>query len=46
MSTMQPFLMAQGGKAGKAMNPYVSLFYDGEVLERTRFRAAWQRNLA
>jgi predicted 3-demethylubiquinone-9 3-methyltransferase (glyoxalase superfamily) len=38
MSTMQPFLMFQGGHAEKAMNFYVSLFDDGEVLEVTRWR--------
>jgi len=36
---MQPFLMFQGGHAEKAMNFYVSLFDDGEVLEVTR----WQK---
>jgi predicted 3-demethylubiquinone-9 3-methyltransferase (glyoxalase superfamily) len=39
MSTMQPFLMFQGGHAEKAMNLYVSLFDDGEVLDVTR----WQK---
>lgn len=39
MSTMQPFLMFHGGHAEKAMNFYVSLFDDGEVLEVTR----WQK---
>jgi predicted 3-demethylubiquinone-9 3-methyltransferase (glyoxalase superfamily) len=36
---MQPFLMFQGGHAEKAMDFYVSLFEDGEVLEVTR----WQK---
>lgn len=39
MSTMQPFLMFQGGHAEKAMNLYVSLFDDGQVLDVTR----WQK---
>lgn len=39
MSTMQPFLMFQGGHAEKAMDFYVSLFEDGEVQEVTR----WQK---
>jgi predicted 3-demethylubiquinone-9 3-methyltransferase (glyoxalase superfamily) len=39
VSTMQPFLMFQGGHAEKAMNFYVSLFDDGEVFEVTR----WQK---
>ena len=39
MSAMQPFLMFQGGHAEKAMELYVSLFADGEVLEVTR----WQK---
>ena len=39
MSTMQPFLMFQGGHAENAMNVYVSLFDDGEVLGVTR----WQK---
>lgn len=33
MSTMQPFLMFQGGTAAPAMELYVSLFKDGEVLD-------------
>lgn len=40
MSTMQPFLMFQGGHAEKAMNLYVSLFDDGEILDVTR----WQKD--
>lgn len=39
MSTMQPFLMFQGGQAEKAMDFYASLFDDGEILEVTR----WQK---
>ncbi|MER8825167.1 VOC family protein [Mesorhizobium sp. M0938] len=39
MSTMQPFLMFQGGHAETAMDLYVSLFDDGEVLDVTR----WQK---
>jgi predicted 3-demethylubiquinone-9 3-methyltransferase (glyoxalase superfamily) len=39
MSTMQPFLMFQDGRAEAAMNLYVSLFDDGEVLNVTR----WQK---
>ena len=39
MSTMQPFLMFQGGHAEKPMNFYVSLFDDGKVFEVTR----WQK---
>ena len=38
MSTMQPFLMFQDGHAERAMNLYVSLFDDGEVLDVTRWR--------
>jgi predicted 3-demethylubiquinone-9 3-methyltransferase (glyoxalase superfamily) len=39
MPTMQPFLMFQGGRAEEAMNFYVSLFPDGEILHVTR----WQK---
>ncbi len=39
MSSMQPFLMFQGGTAEAAMNLYVSLFDDGEILGITR----WQK---
>lgn len=39
MSTMRSFLMFQGGHAEKAMNLYVSLFDDGEILDVMR----WQR---
>jgi len=39
MSTMQPFLMFQGGHAEEAMNLYVSLFDDGKILDVTR----WQK---
>ena len=39
MSTMQPFLMFQDRHAEQAMNLYVSLFDDGEVLDVTR----WQK---
>lgn len=39
MPTMQPFLMFQGGHAEQAMNLYVSLFDDGEVVEVTRWQA-------
>lgn len=39
MATMQPFLMFQGGSAEQAMNLYVSLFDDGEVVEVTRWQA-------
>lgn len=38
MSTMQPFLMFQGGHAETAMDLYVSLFDDGEVLDVTRWQ--------
>jgi len=38
MPTMQPFLMFQGGRAEQAMNLYVSLFDDGEVVDVTRWR--------
>lgn len=38
MSTMQPFLMFQGGQAETAMNLYVSLFDDGEVLDVVRLQ--------
>ena len=38
MSTMQPFLMFQGGHAETAMALYVSLFDDGEVLDVTRWQ--------
>lgn len=37
MSAMQPFLMFQGGHTEEAMNFYVSLFDDGEVLDVTRW---------
>jgi predicted 3-demethylubiquinone-9 3-methyltransferase (glyoxalase superfamily) len=36
---MQPFLMFQDGRAEKAMDLYVSLFDDGEILDVTR----WQK---
>lgn len=39
MATMQPFLMFQGGSAEQAMDLYVSLFDDGEVVEVTRWQA-------
>lgn len=39
MATMQPFLMFQGGHAEQAMDLYVSLFDDGEVVEVTRWQA-------
>lgn len=39
MTAMQPFLMFQGGKADAAMNLYVSLFADGEVLDCLRWQA-------
>lgn len=42
MTTMQPFLMFQGGHAETAMNFYVSLFDDGEVLDVTRWRKGEQ----
>lgn len=42
MTTMQPFLMFQGGRAEEAMTFYVSLFDDGEVLEIAR----WQKGEA
>ncbi len=42
MSKMLPFLMFQGGHAETAMNLYVSLFEDGEILDITR----WQRGEA
>ncbi|HEU4806555.1 MAG TPA: VOC family protein [Nitrobacter sp.] len=35
---MQPFLMFQGGHAEKAMDLYVSLFDDGEILDVMRWR--------
>lgn len=35
---MQPFLMFQGDRAEEAMNLYVSLFGDGEILEVTRWQ--------
>jgi predicted 3-demethylubiquinone-9 3-methyltransferase (glyoxalase superfamily) len=39
LSTMQPFLMFQGGHAEQAMTLYVSLFDDGEILDVMR----WQK---
>jgi len=42
LSTMQPFLMFQNGHAEKAMNLYVSLFDDGEVLDVTRWQQGEQ----
>ncbi len=39
LSTMRSFLMFQGGDAEKAMNLYVSLFDDGEILDVMR----WQK---
>ena len=36
MAVMQPFLMFQAGDAEAAMNFYVSLFVDGEIVTLTR----------
>jgi len=36
MSTMEPFLMFQGGEAEEAMTFYTGLFADGEVLTLVR----------
>lgn len=37
MSEVRPFLMFQGGHAEEAMNLYVSLFEDGEILAIHRY---------
>jgi predicted 3-demethylubiquinone-9 3-methyltransferase (glyoxalase superfamily) len=42
LSTMQPFLMFQGGHAEEAMNLYVSLFDDGEIPDLTHWQEGEQ----
>ena len=42
MSTMHPFLMFQGGHAEAAINRYVALFDDGEILDVTRWQEGEQ----
>lgn len=36
-TTVRPFLMFQGGNAEEAMNFYISLFDDGEIVEIVRW---------